>query len=122
MGARRRPREGRGASGGRRDGGRGRGAAEGPGGGGGCDAQDGSCEGGRARAARASEVEVEDKTAVWIPHVSGRERARNRSQGIIVFLSFNLTAPLVFFYGNGIEVIENLKQWHRGDVLIFNDA
>ena len=35
MGARRRPREGRGASGGRRDGGRGRGAAEGPAGGGG---------------------------------------------------------------------------------------
>ena len=28
-------------------------------------------------------------------------------RGIIVLLSFNLTAPLVFFDGNGIEGIEN---------------
>ena len=61
-------------------------------------------------AVRASEVKVEDESVVWVPHVSGRERARNRRQlgrGIIVFLSFSLTAPLVFFDGNGIEGIEN---------------
>ena len=39
-------------------------------------------------------------------HTSVAERGQGiGARGIIVFLSFNLTAPLVFFYGNGIEGI-----------------